>query len=116
MKNLIRLEEFAKMCFAYWLSIKIGYGWWVFFAWLLLPDVSMIGYAINKKVGAWVYNFAHHQTIAIIIGVCGFYLNSLPLQLAGIVLFGHSAMDRTFGYGLKYEDDFKHTHLGVIGK
>lgn len=25
-------------------------------------------------------------------------------------------MDRIFGYGLKYSDDFKHTHLGMIGK
>ena len=34
----------------------------------------------------------------------------------GIILFGHSSMDRFFGYGLKYENGFKFTHLGEIGK
>lgn len=32
------------------------------------------------------------------------------------ILFGHSAMDRIFGYGLKFNDNFKNTHLGWIGK
>ncbi|TAG51385.1 MAG: DUF4260 family protein, partial [Runella slithyformis] len=32
----------------------------------------------------------------------------------GIILFAHSAMDRIAGYGLKYEDAFKHTHLGWL--
>jgi len=36
--------------------------------------------------------------------------------LVGIILFSHSAMDRVFGYGLKYPDSFKNTHLGKIGK
>lgn len=29
--------------------------------------------------------------------------------------FPHAAMDRIFGYGLKYEKGFKYTHLGEIG-
>jgi hypothetical protein len=43
-------------------------------------------------------------------------LNSEVLQIAGIILFGHSSMDRTFGYGLKLGEGFKYTHLGIIGK
>ena len=39
----------------------------------------------------------------------------VALQVAGIILFTHSNMDRILGYGLKYPDDFKHTHLGWIG-
>ncbi len=31
-------------------------------------------------------------------------------------LFAHSSMDRMLGYGLKYEDSFGNTHLGMIGK
>lgn len=41
---------------------------------------------------------------------------SLPLwQLAGIILFSHSAMDRIFGCGLKYDEGFNFTHLGEMG-
>jgi hypothetical protein len=116
MKSLIKIEELAKMFFSYWLSIQMDYAWWVFLVWLLAPDLSMLGYLINTKVGAWLYNVVHHQAAAISIGVFGFYLDISSLVIAGIVLFGHSAMDRAFDYGLKYEDEFKHTHLGWIGK
>jgi hypothetical protein len=32
------------------------------------------------------------------------------------LLLDHSRFDRVFGYGLKHEDVFQNTHLGVIGK
>jgi hypothetical protein len=44
-----------------------------------------------------------------------FWLNHHLLSVIGVILFGHSAMDRIFGYGLKFDDDFKNTHLGRIG-
>lgn len=116
MKTLISFEELAKLIMAYFLSIYIGYSWWVFLAWILSPDISMIAYVINTKIGAWVYNLFHHQAVAIFIGLLGIYLMSPQIEFIGLILFGHSAMDRALGYGLKYEDDFKHTHLGWIGK
>lgn len=116
MKTIISIEELAKLIMAYCLSIYLGYGWWVFLVWIISPDISMIAYLINSKIGAWVYNLFHHQAIAVIIGILGIYLMSPQLQFIGLILFGHSAMDRALGYGLKYEDDFKHTHLGWIGK
>lgn len=36
--------------------------------------------------------------------------------IAAIILFGHASMDRIFGYGLKFGDNFHHTHLGWKGK
>ena len=40
-----------------------------------------------------------------------------PLLLAlGLVWLAHIGMDRVLGYGLKYNDSFKHTHLGQIGR
>ena len=36
--------------------------------------------------------------------------------LAGLIIYGHSSMDRALGYGLKFGDHFQHTHLGWIGK
>lgn len=116
MKLLISLEEVAKLILSYLLSLYLGYSWWVYLAWLLAPDLSMVGYAINTRIGAWLYNLVHHQALAVAVGVTGYFMNSSELMLAGAVLFGHSAMDRALGYGLKHEDDFKHTHLGWIGK
>jgi len=116
MNLLLKLEDAAKFAAAYALSLYFGYSWWLFLAWFLAPDLSMIGYFVNTKVGAVAYNLAHHQGLAIVIFAGGIYLNMPSLTFAGIVLFGHSAFDRLLGYGLKYPDDFKHTHLGWIGK
>lgn len=116
MKTILRVEELAKLGLAYLVSLFIGYAPWVFWSLLLAPDVSLVGYLVNPKVGAWVYNVFHHQAVAIAVGVCGWYLHVPELQLAGAILFGHSAMDRALGFGLKFEDSFKHTHLGGIGK
>lgn len=62
------------------------------------------------------YNIFHHKGIALLIYALGYYLNIETIQLTGIILFSHSAMDRIFAYGLKYEKGFKYTHLGEIGK
>ncbi|WP_066835572.1 DUF4260 domain-containing protein [Rufibacter ruber] len=116
MKLLLTLEDLAKLAAAYLCTLYLGYSWWTFFALLLLPDVSMLGYLAGPRVGAYAYNLFHHQGLALLTGAAGFALGQPELQLAGLVLFGHSAMDRALGYGLKFSDSFQHTHLGWIGK
>lgn len=76
----------------------------------------MLGYVVNTKIGAISYNLFHHKGVALAVAAIGFYTLSDWTLFAGIILFGHSAMDRFMGYGLKYPDNFKHTHLGYIGK
>lgn len=83
---------------------------------ILAPDISMIGYLVDNKAGAITYNFFHHKALAIAVYILGCYLQNEIIQLVGIILFGHSSMDRFFGYGLKTFAGFKSTHLGEIGK
>lgn len=116
MSNLLKLEELAQFLLSIILFSKLDYVWWLFPACILLPDLSMIGYLFNTKTGAWLYNFFHHKMVAVAAFALGIYLDIPWLTLTGTILFGHSAMDRMFGYGLKYNDNFKHTHLGWIGK
>lgn len=116
MNTLLKLEELGQFLLSIVLFSQLDYAWWVFPACLLLPDLSMIGYWTGPKTGAWLYNFFHHKFVAIAVLILGFYLNNPLISLIGIILFGHSAMDRFFGYGLKFKDDFKNTHLGWIGK
>ena len=116
MHNLLTLEEIGQFFLSIILFNQLDYAWWIFPACLLLPDLSMIGYLVDTKTGAWIYNFFHHKLVAITILLIGFWSNHSILVLAGIILFGHSAMDRIFGYGLKFNDNFKNTHLGSIGK
>jgi hypothetical protein len=116
MKTILKLEDTAELILSIFLFAQLNFDWWYYPALLLLPDLSMIGYLVNTRIGATLYNIFHHKGLGIAIGLIGFLLSSQGIMLAGIILFGHSAMDRMFGYGLKYSDDFKHTHLGTIGK
>ncbi|AFL81105.1 hypothetical protein Aeqsu_1621 [Aequorivita sublithincola DSM 14238] len=116
MKTTIRLEELAQFILGIVLFSQLDYAWWWFPALILTPDIGAVGYLINTKVGAFTYNFFHHKAVAIAVGLCAFYLDNSLLILIGVILFSHAALDRIFGYGLKYPDSFKNTHLGDIGK
>lgn len=116
MKNLLRIEETFMLGLAIYLNSLLPFAGWVFWALFLLPDIGMIGYLVNTRVGAVAYNLFHHKGIAIAFYLVGMWFTIPELMLAGVVLFGHSSFDRIFGYGLKHADNFKNTHLGWIGK
>jgi uncharacterized protein DUF4260 len=116
MKNMIKLEELGMFLFSIYLFNQLHFAWWWYLAFILAPDLSMVGYLINNKTGAICYNIIHHKGIAIAVYITGSYLHNESMQFAGLILFGHSSMDRMMGYGLKYFQGFKFTHLGEIGK
>ena len=90
-----------------------------FWIWAILfftPDIGMLGYLVNTKLGALIYNLFHHKGLAITIAVAGYYLQNDVMIAIGILLFSHASFDRILGYGLKYNDSFKHTHLQSLEK
>ena len=114
MKNLIKSEELLMFLFSAFLFSQLEYPWWLYFVLILSPDIGMLGYIFNTKVGAFIYNLFHHKGISVALLAIGMYLNISWIALTGIILFGHASMDRMFGYGLKFEDSFKNTHLGKL--
>jgi hypothetical protein len=116
MKNLLKLEEFFLFVLALFLFSRLNYGWIWYALLFFAPDLSMVGYWINPQVGSWTYNLVHHKGVSVVLYGLGYLLSAPWLMFAGTVLLGHSSLDRVFGYGLKYPDGFKKTHLGVIGK
>lgn len=114
MKYLLKLEELWQFMLGIFFFSHLEYAWWWFPVLLFVPDVSMIGYLINPKIGAWLYNFIHHKGLAIIFILAGYVFFNNPMSGAGAILLAHSAMDRVFGFGLKHESGFKDTHLGKI--
>jgi hypothetical protein len=111
MKNLIRLEEFSIFLLSLFLFSQLSYQWWLFPLLFLLPDLSMAGYMKSPKIGAVLYNIIHHRALSLSILGAGYYLSNELIMLVAIILFAHSTLDRVFDYGLKYSDNFQHTHL-----
>ena len=116
MKTVLQLEYAALLLLGTFAFAATGWSWWWFLVLFFLPDLSMLGYIFSQKAGAWTYNLFHHLGLAVIVYFAGKYFSSTELELAGIILFSHSAFDRLLGYGLKYSDSFQNTHLGRIGK
>lgn len=89
--------------------------WWLVPLLLFAPDLFMAGYAKSHRAGAWLYNFAHSYPAPAVLGSLAFAAGHPLWQGVALVWFAHIGMDRALGYGLKYETDFKDTHLGRIG-
>jgi len=116
MNTLLKLEGLALFILSIFLFSRLPYPWWLYPLLFFVPDLSMIGYTLSPRAGAWTYNLVHHYAVSIGLYLAGFFLGSPLLQLIGVILLGHSSLDRALGYGLKHEDSFQDTHLGRIGK
>jgi hypothetical protein len=115
MKRIIQLEEFAILGLSIYALYFLKADWWVYLLLFIGPDISMLGYLAGDKAGAISYNLFHHKAVAIVLFLIGFISQTYLLEITGLILFGHSSMDRMLGYGLKYFKGFKFTHLSKIG-
>ena len=115
MKTTLKIEELSMFVLGFFAFNQLNFAWWWFAVLILSPDISILGYLISTKVGDITYNLFHHNAIAVFVYIIGNYFQNEILQLAGILIFSHASLDRIFGYGLKYFDNFKHTLLGEIG-
>jgi hypothetical protein len=115
MNTTLKLEELAMLLLGIYVFGFLHFEWWWFLLLFLAPDLGMIGYAFGNRAGAFLYNLFHHKGLAIVIYLLGFFFFIPVMQLIGVIMFSHAAFDRLLGYGLKYEEGFKFTHLGPIG-
>jgi len=93
-----------------------GQPWWLVPALILLPDLAWAGYLGGTRVGAFIYNAAHATPLPAVMVGLGWWQHR-PLVLAlGLVWLAHIGLDHLLGYGLKYDDSFQHTHLGILGR
>jgi hypothetical protein len=93
-----------------------GGGWTWFALFLLLPDLSMLGYLAGPVVGARAYNAVHSYAAPLLLALIGVGLGSRGIVSLALIWTAHLGMDRALGYGLKYPRAFGDTHLGLIGK
>ncbi|MGA9191800.1 MAG: DUF4260 domain-containing protein [Anaerolineales bacterium] len=116
MKNLLKGENLGLFLLSLLLFSQLHFAWWVYPVLILAPDLGVIGYLRSPRVGSFTYNLTHHKGLASLLYIAGMLYSADGLALAGVIMIGHSSIDRVFGYGLKFSDSFQHTHLGWIGR
>lgn len=111
-RNILRLEGiFFFLTALYFYQLFQG-NWILFVVLLFIPDISMVGYFKDKKIGTILYNLVHNYILAISVTAVGILIvKNNTVVLIGLILFAHVAIDRFFGHGLKYPINFKDTHL-----
>jgi hypothetical protein len=116
MKTVLKLEEAAMTAVAlYFLTLhSLGLSAWLWALLFFAPDISMVGYLVHKRVGAFTYNLFHHKGVALLLAAMGFFMHNEVMLSIGVLLFAHASFDRIWGYGLKYASGFKDTHLGNL--
>jgi hypothetical protein len=111
---LLRIEEFFLLAAAVLVYVHFHFSWLLFAVLFLAPDLFMLGYLVNSRVGAAAYNLGHFLMVPLALFFAA-YSAHRPLLLAiSIIWAAHIAFDRALGYGLKYPAQFKDTHLQHI--
>lgn len=109
--QIVRIENGFALATSFYIYMHLDFPIWLFFVLLFVPDITMIGYAINKKIGALVYNFGHSFILPLLLALCYLYFSNEYLLIISIIWIAHICMDRLLGFGLKYQNSFNKTHI-----
>jgi hypothetical protein len=110
-RPLLHLEGAAVFALSL-LAYHWSHGSWLLFVLLfLVPDLSMIGYIVNVRLGAITYNAVHTYVGALALAGYSFKAGHEMLLTLSLIWIAHIGFDRMLGYGLKYPTRFKDTHL-----
>ena len=111
---LLRLEGLAVVAAAVVLYFHEDFGWILFAALILAPDLSFAGYAFGPKVGAIAYDSLHTEVFPVALGAVGVVADAGGATKIALIWLAHIGADRLLGYGLKYPTAFKDTHLSRV--
>jgi hypothetical protein len=111
---LLHIEEATLLILTLFAYQHLHASWLLFAILFLTPDLFMLGYLINPRIGAATYNLVHTLTLPLALLLAS-YIEHWPLTTAlALIWTAHIGSDRLLGYGLKYPTCFKDTHLQHI--
>lgn len=111
---LLRLDGLAIAAVAILLYRELGTAWWIFAAGFLAPDLAIVAYLAGPRVGAIAYNAVHTYLWGVVLFGFGLLGSQASLMTVGLIWTTHVAVDRLTGFGLKYPDGFRRTHLQQV--
>lgn len=113
-KLLLHAEGVALLAAAIVLYATVDASWWLFALLFFAPDLAMLGYSSGSRTGASTYNLAHTTIPALVLGIVGVAFDTDIVTAIALVWLAHIGFDRMLGYGLKYPEGFKETHLARV--
>lgn len=108
---LLHMEGVLVLLLSVILYREIHASWLLFFVLILAPDLAMLGYLLNVRVGAALYNAVHTYVGPLALVVVSTFVKYPVLLPLSLIWVAHIGMDRTLAFGLKYPTHFKDTHL-----
>lgn len=110
-KILLHLEGAVILILSVFFYYQLHATWSLFAILFLAPDLFMLGYLANVRVGSAVYNFAHTYLTPTILLAIAYFATKPQLFPIALIWATHIGFDRLLGFGLKYPTNFKDTHL-----
>lgn len=107
----LRTEALIELVAALLLLHTTHQSWWLVVL-ILVPDLAMLGYLGGTTIGAALYNAGHSHPPPILVSLAALEWHHPLLLALALLWLAHIGLDRALAYGLKYDTDFKHTHLG----
>jgi hypothetical protein len=86
----------------------------MFFALFLAPDLAMLAYLINPKIGGDSYNVVYSYLLPLGLAALAVFRRETGMLMYVYIWMAHIGLDRFLGYGLKYSTAFRMTHLGDV--
>jgi len=108
---LIRLEHGVVLLIVLYLYRASGSGWGLFALLFLWPDLGMLGYLANVRIGSALYNLVHLVATPAVLAAYSYSSHRQRLLACSLIWLAHIEWDRALGFGLKYPTFFKDTHL-----
>lgn len=117
-----RLEALAVFLFCLAVYFMSGFSLLMFLVLFFLPDIGAVGYLKSPRLGGILYNLTHWFVWPILLVAISYILSlrgmSGPtftphLMPIALIWGAHIAFDRMLGWGLKTEESFYHTDMGL---
>src|SRR5271154_4537752 len=95
---LLQMEGAAVFALSLFLYHFIGAGWIWFLVLFLWPDISMVGYLANARLGASLYNLAHTEVLAAALAGIAVNLHRAEAMAFALIWMVHIGFDRMLGF------------------
>ena len=115
-KILLRIEGAFELALSVIFYQAIDANRLLFILLLLVPDLAMLGYLRDIRLGTVCYNLVHTFVGPFLIIAYAYLTRSLWLLPYALIWTAHIGLDRMLGFGLKYPTRFRDTHLGKMTK